>query len=138
MSLWFVSRNRHGNGHRKRVGEVLFIDARKLGTMVSRKLRELPEADIGRIAGTYHAWRNVDGAYEDVIGFCRAASRDEIAKHDFVLTPGRYVGAVEADLDDELIEDRLERLTKELFGELDTGRALDEKLRESLRGLTHE
>ena len=78
VSLWFVSKDRHGNGHRKREGEVLFIDARKLGRMETRRLRVLDDADIARIADTYHAWRNHDGGYEDVPGFCKAASLDEI------------------------------------------------------------
>lgn len=68
VSLWFISKDRHGNGHRKREGEVLFIDARKLGTMVTRKLRVLDDTDINQIAHTYHSWRNQDGRYEDVIG----------------------------------------------------------------------
>src|SRR5690554_4728701 len=99
VSLWFVSKARHGNGHRERRGEVLFIDARKLGTMESRRLRVLTDDDIARIAGTYHAWRNHGGGYEDVPGFAKAASLDEIAKHDFVLTPGRYVGTAGAEVD---------------------------------------
>lgn len=129
VALWFVSKDRHGNGHRKREGEVLFIDARKLGTMVSRKLRELAEADIAQIAGTYHSWRNHDGGYEDVAGFAKAASLEEIAKHDFVLTPGRYVGTAEVEADDEPIDEKIERLTAELFAEFERGRELEETIR---------
>ena len=91
------SPDRHGNGHRKRQGEVLFIDARKLGTMVTRKLRELSEGDIARIADAYHCWRHHDGGYVDVPGFCKAARLDEIKHHGFVLAPGRYVGTEEAE-----------------------------------------
>src|SRR5699024_8095790 len=101
VSLWFVSKDRHGNGHRERRGEVLFIDARKLGTLLSRKLRQLTDDDIEKVAGTYHAWRNHDGGYHDVPGFARAVSLDEISSHNYVLTPGRYVGTEEVDLDDE-------------------------------------
>lgn len=132
VALWFVSKDRHGNGHREREGEVLFIDARKLGSMVSRKLRELTEVDIAQIAGTYHSWRNHDGGYEDVPGFAKAASLEEIAKHDFVLTPGRYVGTAEAKIDDEPIDEKIERLTAELFAEFDRGRDLEIEIRRLL------
>ncbi len=136
VSLWFVSRDRHGNGHRKRLGEVLFIDARKLGTMVTRRLRELGDDDVQRIAGVYHAWRNHDGGYEDVAGFVRAASVEEIAGHDFVLTPGRYVGTEEAEVDDEPIDQKIERLTAELFAEFERGRELEDEVRRRLGALS--
>lgn len=135
VSPWFVSKARHGNGHRERRGEVLFIDARKLGTMESRHLRVLTDDDIAKIAGTYHSWRNHDGGYEDLPGFAKAASLDEIAKHDFVLTPGRYVGAAEAEADDEPIDEKIERLTKELFAEFERGRELEDEVRRRLEGL---
>jgi type I restriction enzyme M protein len=135
VSLWFVSKNRHGNGHRKRQGEVLFIDARNLGTMESRRLRVLSDDDIAKIAGAYHAWRNQDGGYEDVAGFVKAASFDEIARHDFVLTPGRYVGAEEAQNDGEPIGEKIARLKNELLAEFDRGRELEEVVRERLGGL---
>jgi type I restriction enzyme M protein len=136
VALWFVSKDRHGNGHRKRVDEVLFIDARKLGRMESRRLRLLNDADIAKIAGAYHSWRNPDRAYADVSGFCKAAARDEIASHDFVLTPGRYVGAEAAEVDDEPVDEKIERLNKELFAEFDRGRDLEATLRERLRSLS--
>ncbi|WP_460871082.1 class I SAM-dependent DNA methyltransferase [Nocardioides pakistanensis] len=136
VSLWFVSKDRHGNGHRSREGEVLFIDARKLGRMETRRLRVLEDADIARIADTYHAWRNHDGGYGDVAGFCKAAPLVEIAAHDFVLTPGRYVGSEEAEVDDEPVADKIERLTKELYAEFDRGRELEAEIRKRLGGLT--
>ena len=138
VALWFVSKGRRGNGHRERHGEVLFIDARKLGTMESRRLRVLtdtPGGDIAKIAGTYHAWRNRDGGYEDVPGFAKAATLDEIKKHDFVLTPGRYVGAEEAEIDGEPIDEKIERLTMDLFAEFDRGRVLENEVRRRLGGL---
>lgn len=135
VSLWFVSKERHGNGHRDRHGEVLFIDARKLGRMETRRLRVLDDADIARIADTYHAWRNRDGDYQDVPGFAKAASLEDIAAHDFVLTPGRYVGAEDAVADDEPIADKIARLTKELYAEFDRGRELEATIRASLGGL---
>jgi type I restriction enzyme M protein len=134
VSLWFASKDRHGNGHRMRKGEVLFIDARKLGTMVSRKLRELTDEDVDTIARAYHRWRNRDGGYEDIPGFCKSAGLDEISGHDFVLTPGRYVGAEEAEADDEPIDDKIDRLTKELLAEFDEGARLEEILRSRLEG----
>jgi type I restriction enzyme M protein len=135
VALWFVSKDRHGNGHRKRDEEVLFIDARKLGTMTSRRLRELTDDDIGLVAGTYHAWRNHDGEYGDVPGFAKAAKLEEIAKHDFVLTPGRYVGAEESEVDDEPLDDKIARLRSELFAEFERGRVLEDEVRARLDGL---
>lgn len=138
VALWFVSKDRGGNGHRERSDEVLFIDARKLGDMETRRLRVLtdgPDGDIAKIADTYHSWRNHDGGYEDVPGFAKAAKLDEIEKHDFVLTPGRYVGVEEAEVDDEPIGEKIERLTSELVAEFDRGVELEKIVRENLAGL---
>lgn len=135
VSLWFVSKDRHGNGHRERRGEVLFIDARKLGRMETRRLRVLDDEDIARIADTYHAWRNHDGGYEDVVGFAKAADVRAVEAHDFVLTPGRYVDAEEAAADDEPIADKIIRLTAELYAEFDRSRELEAKVRQRLGAL---
>lgn len=135
VSLWFISKGRDGNGHRARKGEVLFIDARKLGDMESRRLRVLADADIAQIADTYHGWRNHNGTYKDVPGFAKSAMIDEIETHDFVLTPGRYVGAEEAEVDDEPIDEKIERLTNELFAEFERGRELEDEVRRRLGGL---
>ncbi len=133
VSLWFVSRDRGGSAkHRARKGEVLFIDARKLGAMVNRRLRELSDYDIEQIAGTYHSWRNHDGDFEDIAGFANAATFDDIEGHGFILTPGRYVGSVELDDDDEPVEDKVERLTNELFSEFTRGRELEDEVRARL------
>jgi type I restriction enzyme M protein len=136
VSLWFISKGRDGNGHRARKGEVLFIDARKLGTMETRRLRVLSDDDIARIADTYHDWRNHDGNYEDAPGFAKSASIEEIEKHDFVLTPGRYVGAAEAEVDDEPIDEKIQRLTNELFAEFDRGRELENEVRRRLDAIS--
>ena len=136
VSLWFVSKDRQGNGHRKREGEVLFIDARKLGTMESRRLRVLKDEEISNIAETYHAWRNHDGNYVDVPGFAKSAKLEDIAGHDFVLTPGRYVGAEETAADDEPIEQKIERLSLELFEEFERGRDLESVVRSRLKDLS--
>jgi len=113
---------------------VLFIDARKFGTMESRRLRVLSGEDISKIAGVYHAWRSLhpEAPYEDVPGFVKSANLEEIAKHDFVLTPGRYVGAADAEVDDEPINEKIARLQKELFAEFEEGRRLEEVVRERL------
>jgi len=141
--LWFIARNksaqpspaasRHplpvgegrGEGYRDRRGSVLFIDARNLGTMIDRVHRELTDADIRRIAETYHAWRTAgphpafghplpegEGAavYRDIPGFCKSATIDDIRKHGYILTPGRYVGAAPQEEDDEPFEEKMKRL----------------------------
>lgn len=134
VSLWFLSKNRHGNGHRERRGEVLFIDARQLGRMETRTLRVLDDADVARIADTYHSWRSRDPEtpYAHVPGFAKAASLDEVAEHDFVLTPGRYVGAADVEDDGEPIADKIARLQKELLAEFDEGRRLEAVIRERI------
>ena len=133
VSLWFVSKDRNGEVHRKRDGEVLFIDARKLGRMETRRLRILDDPEVAKIADTYHAWRNHDGGYEDVPGFTKSAKLNEIKQNDFVLTPGRYVGAEATEEDDEPIADKIARLTKELFAEFDRGHELEQDLRSCLK-----
>jgi type I restriction enzyme M protein len=135
VSLWFLSRNRHGNGHRKRDGEVLFIDARQLGAMSTRRLRRLSDDDVQKIAETYHAWRNHDGGFAESAGFARAASLDEIARHDFVLSPGRYVGTEAIEDDAEPIDEKIARLSTELFAEFERSRALEDRVRNRMRGL---
>ncbi|WP_203335583.1 class I SAM-dependent DNA methyltransferase [Nocardioides limicola] len=135
VSLWFLSKDRAGNGHRRREGEVLFIDARRLGHMENRRLRVLTDEDIERIAGTYHSWRNRDGDFVDVPGFAASARVDDIRGNDFVLTPGRYVGVEEAEVDAEPLNDKIERLATELFAEFDRGRELEDAIRRGISGL---
>lgn len=135
VSLWFASKDRHGNGHRERRGEVLFIDARKLGFMASRKLRVLTDDDIAKISETYHAWRNHDGGHADVLGFAKAVTLEEIERHDFVLTPGRFVGVAEVTADGEQIDEKIARLTRELFVEFDRGRELEFAIRKGMTEL---
>ncbi|GMU39415.1 MAG: type I restriction endonuclease subunit M [Chloroflexota bacterium] len=118
VCLWFLTRDKQNNRFRDRRREVLFIDARKLGSLVDRTHRELSAEEVARIAGTYHAWRGDEGAaeYADERGFCRSASIEVIAEHGYVLTPGRYVGAADAEEDDEPFEEKFERLRGELAG----------------------
>ncbi|MBM7510283.1 type I restriction enzyme M protein [Nocardioides salarius] len=138
VTLWFVSKERDGNGHRRRTGEVLFIDARKLGKMETRRLRVLDDADIAKISDTYHAWRNHDGGYADLAGFAKAASLEEIAARNFVLTPGQYVGVEEALLDDEPIDDKVNRLVGELKDVLAEGELLEAEIWKNLRELGYD
>jgi type I restriction enzyme M protein len=110
--LWFLSRNKTNGGpstssghvYRKRENEILFIDARNMGFLINRKNRDLSDDDINLITGTYHNWRNPDGNYEDVAGFCKVATIEEVAKLNYVLTPGRYVGLADEDDDFDFVK----------------------------------
>ena len=171
VCLWFISRDKSGGkpstrplGHpspsgrragdegrfRDRRGETLFIDARKLGTLVDRVHRELTDADIAKITSTYHAWRgncastengklkteNARANYSDIPGFCKSASLAEIASHGYVLTPGRYVGAEESDDSDaEPFETKMARLTAELHAQFAESAKLEQSIRHNLKGL---
>ena len=99
--LWFVARDKKNHKFKDRRGEYLFIDARKMGAMIDRRHRELTDEDINKIASVYHAWRGEGGKYEDVPGFCKVVKLEDIRKHEYILTPGRYVGAEEVEEDDE-------------------------------------
>jgi type I restriction enzyme M protein len=138
--LWFVARDKQNSKFRDRRGEVLFIDARKLGAMADRRHRELSPEDIKKIADVYHVWRGelVDGqkmVYADVAGFCKAIKLEEIRKQNHILTPGRYVGSEEEEDDIEEFEDKMTRLTSELEAQFAKSRELDENLRKILKGL---
>jgi type I restriction enzyme M protein len=161
VCLWFLSRGKHGQHGRTpmrdRRGETLFIDARKLGTLVDRVHRELSDEDIQRIAGTYHAWRTVgphpaaghplpvgegrgEGkpgmpAYADIPGFCKSAAKAEIEKHGFVLTPGRYVGAEEVEDDDEPFGEKMTRLAAKLDERFRESAKLEKAIRRNLKEL---
>ncbi|MHB1526642.1 MAG: class I SAM-dependent DNA methyltransferase [Candidatus Dormibacteria bacterium] len=138
VSLWFLNRNkRNGSerGHwRDRRGEVLFIDARKLGVMVDRTHRELTDEQIAYIADTYHAWRGEPdaGDYEDLPGFCASATVAQIAESRFVLTPGRYVGSEAEEDDGEPIQEKIARLRTELFDAFEESDRLQAKVRAAL------
>ena len=127
--LWFLARRR------SRRGEVLFIDARKLGQMVDRTHRELTDEDIARIAGAYHAWRAGADSYEDLPGFCKSAPLDEMRRHGHVLTPGRYVGAEPQPDDGEPFEEKMRRLVGELHAQQAEGTRLDVAIAENLEAL---
>ena len=135
--LWFLARNKRDGRFRNRRGETLFIDARKLGVLADRTHRELTDADVDKIVGTYHAWRGDKGAgkYADVAGLCKAATLDDIRANGFVLTPGRYVGAAEIEDDDEPFADKFARLTTTLDAQFVEGARLEKMIRENLRRL---
>lgn len=127
VSLWFLSKQK------KQQGKTLFIDARKLGTMVSRKLRELTDTDIARIADTYKAY--VAGTLEDEKGFCAVVTTQDIAKQDYILTPGRYVGIEEQEDDGEPFEEKMARLTGELSELFAQSHTLEDEIRQKLEAI---
>ncbi len=132
--LWFLAKDRKGDAHRDRTGEVLFIDARKMGRMVDRTHRELTDDDVARIADTYHAWRGGEG-YADVPGFCKSAALDEVRKHGHVLTPGRYVGAEAQEDDGEPFAEKMARLAAQWREQQDEATRLNASIAENLARL---
>lgn len=133
--LWFLTRNRKNTKFRDRRRETLFIDTRKMGVLTDRVHRELTEDDILKIANTYHAWRGEDGAgeYQDIPGFCKSEKVEEIQEHGYVLTPGRYVGAEEVLDDDEPFEDKMRRLTSELYNQFEESKKLEGLIQKNLK-----
>jgi len=170
VCLWFLAKNKKGGAgsqsrpsQRKRQGETLFIDARKLGILIDRVHRELTDADLEKITSTYHAWRGDAGltrsregrevkatdsnplrafassretsAYSDIPGFCKSATTAEIAAHGHVLTPGRYVGAEEVEDDGEAFSEKMPRLVAELHGQFSESAELEAAIRANLKSL---
>ncbi len=160
VCLWFIARDKSGGqspstrpvGHpspsgrrdgdegkqlRDRRGETLFIDARKIGTMISRTQKEFDFEDIAAIAKTYHAWRGEkkDGSYEDQAGYCKSATLDEMRKHDYVLTPGRYVGAADIEDDGIPFETKMTEMSKTLYAQMEASGQLDDVIKANLAKL---
>lgn len=127
-SIWILNRNK------KQKGKTLFIDARNLGKMVTRKLRELDESDISKIASTYHNFQN-DENYEDVAGFCKATTIEEIKENNYVLTPGRYVGIEEQEDDGILFEEKMKNLTADLKAQFEESHKLEQEIRKNLEAI---
>lgn len=141
VCLWFLTKNKLESKRRRRQGETLFIDARKMGTLIDRVHRELTDADLQKIVGTYHAWRGDKGAsmnavaYEDVAGFCKSATTADIASHGYVLTPGRYVGAEKVEDDGEPFAEKMPRLVAELNEQFEESAKLEAQIKRNLEGL---
>jgi type I restriction enzyme M protein len=134
--LWFVSRDKKNHRFKELRAQVLFIDARKLGTMVDRRHKELRAEDIGKIAETYHAWRGeLTKEYRDIPGFCKSSSIEEIRRQAWILTPGRYVGAEAERVESEGFEDAMKRLTSDLAHQMGEGRVLDDEIKRNLRSI---
>ncbi len=128
VCLWIIARDKKNGRFRDRRGQTLFIDARKLGTMIDRVHRELTDEDIRKIADTYHAWRgdkDCQVKYADIPGFCKSATIDDIRQHNHILTPGRYVGAAEVEDDGEPFEEKMARLTAALREQTEQAAKLD-------------
>lgn len=133
--LWFVSRDKKNHKFKDRRNHVLFIDARKLGTMIDRRHKDLTEEDIKKISDVYHTWRGeVKGKkYQDIPGFCKSATLDDIRKHEWILTPGRYVGAEEEEEDQEVFEEKMKRLTETLWKQIKEDVKMNAIIRANLR-----
>jgi len=130
-SLWFMSRNKANGEFRNRVDEILFIDARNLGHLINRRTLEFSEEDISTITETYHNWRNTDGDYEDVKGFCKSATVEEVKELDCVLTPGRYVGLADEE-DDFDFKERFTSLQAEFQEQLKEEERLNQLIKDNL------
>jgi type I restriction enzyme M protein len=135
--LWFISRKRVGNGDRKRSGEILFIDAGEVGFMRDRTHREFTDQDAKKIADLYHNWRTKGGKYKDIKGLCKSASLEDVQKHNFVLTPGRYVG-IKDEIDDGIpFEEKMKQLTAELTEQMEDETKLNKAIKKNLEGLRY-
>ena len=137
VCLWFLAKYKKNGRFRDRRGETLFIDARKLGVLKNRVQRELTDVDVQLVAGTYHAWRGDKGAgeYSDVAGFCKTTKLKDVRTHGYVLTPGRYVGAEDAEDDVESFNDKMLRLSRDLRVQFDEGTKLNQLIEDGLKGL---
>jgi type I restriction enzyme M protein len=146
VCLWFIARDKKNSRHRDRRGSVLFVDARKLGTLIDRVHRELTAEDIQRIADTYHVWRGDapspskgegrdEGEYQDLPGFCKSATLDDLRQNGHVLTPGRYVGAEDVEDDGEPFEEKMKRLTATLRQQQAEAAKLDAAITTNLKEL---
>lgn len=138
VCLWFMTKNKKATDEfRDRQGETLFIDARNMGSMLDRTHKELTDDDIAEITKTYHAWRGEkkDGEYEDIAGYCKSVSLEDIKKNDFVLTPGRYVGIAAEEDDGIPFEEKMTELSQTLFAQMNEASELDQTIRENLKTL---
>ena len=139
VCLWFLARDKHNGKFRDRRRQTLFIDARKLGHLVDRVHRELSSEDVSRIAGAYHAWRGETEAeaYQDIPGFCKSATVEEIVTHNYILTPGRYVGAEDIEDEDEPFEEKMVQLTEKLEEQFAESLKLEATIRQNLAEIVY-
>ena len=136
VCLWFMTKNKERHN---RQGEILFIDARNKGEMVDRTHKELSVADIYEISSVFHAWRGTnDAPYEDILGFCKTTTLEEVQKQDYILTPGRYVGLEELEDDDELFDEKMTGLTTELAKMFVKSHQLEEDIKQRLGAIGYE
>lgn len=133
VCLWFISKKREN-----RKDKILFIDARKMGYMETRKHREMTDEEIKQIYNTYHNWRDGKEEYEDVQGFCKSAHIEEVREHEYILTPGRYVGIEEVEEDSEPFDDKMTRLTGELAEMFAKSHELEEEIKKRLGAIGYE
>ena len=138
--LWFMARNKTNGKFRDRSNKVLFIDAREIGSMISRRQKELTETDIEKISGAYHNWRSKEWEtnYKDEPGFCKSATLEEIRKNNYVLTPGRYIDFKEAEDDGETFDEKMKQLTAALKEQMDKAATLDEAIKSNLSKIGYE
>lgn len=136
--LWFLAKNRTNGKFRNRSNEILFIDARNLGVMVNRRNREFTDEDVKQVADTYHNWRNINGNYADVAGFCKSATIEEIKKNSFVLMPGRYVGTEETETDSIPFDEKMNALTTTLARQFAQRAELETSIRKNLKDIGYE
>ena len=137
-SLWFLSRDKANGKFRNRRDEILFIDAREVGHLINRRTRTFSGEDIARIASTYHNWRNPDGAYEDVPGFCKSATLEEVREKGYVLTPGRYVGLPDEEDDGIPFEEKMNALTAQLAEQFAHEIELQQRIHENLKRIDYD
>ena len=131
--LWFLARNRTNHKFRNRKGEILFIDARNTGTLISRKNKAFTDEDISKISEVYHNWRNLDGKYEDIQGFCKSATIKEVEENNYVLTPGRYVGTEDVEDDGISFEDKVAEISENLSAHFKESIELQERIKQNLK-----
>lgn len=138
--LWFMARNKTNGKFRNRSNEILFIDARELGTMISRKQKELTDKDIEKISDTYHNWRDKEyqEKYKDIPGFCKSASIQDVRKNNHILTPGRYIDFKETEEDGQAFEEKMLQLTATLKGQMEKAISLDAAIKENLKKIGYE
>jgi type I restriction enzyme M protein len=131
--LWFLARNRTNHKYRNRKGEILFIDARNIGALISRKNKAFTDEDISKISEVYHNWRNIDGKYEDIQGFCKSATLKEVEENNYVLTPGRYVGTEDVEDDGVSFEDKIAEISQNLSEHFKESIELQNHIKDNLK-----